>query len=99
MILRFPNIEYKQVYDLANELRENIACSIFLENKKIGKQIDYAVRENYDYVALLGEDEIKNNTVIIKNLKSREQTIVKRLELSNFFKNEKIRILEIEKED
>lgn len=50
-------------------------------------------------MALLGEDEIKNNTVIIKNLKSREQTIVKRLELSNFFKNEKIRILEIEKED
>lgn len=45
MLLRFPDVDYKQVYDLANELRENIACSIFLENKKIGKQIDYAVRK------------------------------------------------------
>lgn len=41
--------------------------------------------ENYDYVALLGVDEIKNNTVIIKDLKSRKQSVVKRSELSSFF--------------
>ncbi len=90
MVLNFPGVEYEQLFNLTNELRDYIPCSIFLDEKKVGKQIDYAVKEKYDYVAILGEDEINNDIVVIKNLKNREQTIVKRSEISKFFKDHNI---------
>jgi len=42
-------------------------------NDKLPKQIKYADKKGIPYVAILGDDELKNNTITIKNLKTGEQ--------------------------
>lgn len=59
MILNFPGVDYEKIYELAAELRTVIPVSTFLDDKKIGKQIEYAVRGQYDYIAILGEEKFK----------------------------------------
>jgi len=60
------NIEAQKV---AQAFREaGIATSVDLSSKKVGKKISLAVEQFIDYVLILGEDEIKNKTYIIKNL-------------------------------
>ena len=43
---------------------------------KIGKQLSYASQQNIPFVIIVGEDEVANNTVTIKNMKSGEQQTV-----------------------
>ena len=54
---------------LANNLRDlgyNVVLE--MENKKLRKSLDYANKERIPYVIILGENEIKNNTIIIKGM-------------------------------
>ena len=44
-----------------------------MNNKKLKAKFKYADRLKIPYLAIVGEDEIKNNTVSIKNLKTGEQ--------------------------
>ena len=63
---------------LTTELRNNgITCEFDLTNKKFVKQIEKASKMA-KYAIILGEDEISNNTVTIKNLDSGVQETVKR---------------------
>ena len=70
-------------YDLLNILRNNgINSEIFLEsNKKLSKQLEYANRKNLNLAIICGENEFKDNTVTIKNLKglkgSNQSTVLK----------------------
>ena len=85
LILNFPGVDYEKIYELAAELRTVIPVSTFLDDKKIGKQIEYAVRGQYDYIAILGEDEIKNDVVVIKNLNTRQEIKLNRSDVLNYF--------------
>lgn len=85
MVLNFPGINYDNLFLLVSELRTIMPASIFLEEKKIGKQIEYAIRNNYDYIAILGVDELKDSVVVIKNLKTREEIKVPRDKLCEYF--------------
>ena len=63
---------------LTTELRNNgITCEFDLTNKKFVKQIEKASKMA-KYAIILGEDEISNDTVTIKNLDSGVQETVKR---------------------
>jgi len=54
---------------LANDLRKlNIKIDIEMENKKLKKSLDYANKEKIKYVIILGEDEIKNNKINLKDM-------------------------------
>ena len=70
-------------YELLNILRNNgINSEIFLEsNKKLSKQLEYANRKNLNLAIICGENEFKDNTVTIKNLKglkgSNQSTVLK----------------------
>ena len=70
-------------YKLLNILRNNgINSEIFLEsNKKLSKQLEYANRKNLNLAIICGENEFKDNTVTIKNLKglkgSNQSTVLK----------------------
>ena len=70
-------------YELLNILRNNgINSEIFLEsNKKLSKQLEYANRKDLNLAIICGENEFKDNTVTIKNLKglkgSNQSTILK----------------------
>ncbi len=44
-----------------------------VEVMKIGKAIAHASKSKYEYIALLGENEIKNNSITIKDLSTGEQ--------------------------
>lgn len=58
---------------LVEELRAfGISCDFDMTNKKFGKQLEKAAKIA-DFAFILGEDEIKNNTISVKNLKTSEQ--------------------------
>ncbi len=64
--------------EIATELRkENINTEVYLENKKIKAKFKYADRLAIPYVIVIGEDEIANNTVTLKNMQTGEQETLK----------------------
>ena len=73
----------KNYYEIVDLLRENnINSEVFLNNKKnLGKQLDLANKRELDVAIICGENEFKDNTVTIKNLKGikgeNSQTIPK----------------------
>ena len=58
-------------YEILNFLRKNnISSEIFLESKKkLTKQLEYCNRRSLSVAIICGENEFKDNTVTIKNLK------------------------------
>lgn len=81
------------------ELRiQSLNCSLLLrsagvstelyldEDAKLEKQLKYADKKNIPYVIVIGPDEAKNNTVTVKNLKTREQKTLLLAQLPDLFK-------------
>ena len=63
--------------EVATKLRnEGINCQVYTDSGKIKKQFNYANRNNIPYVIVIGEDEIANNVVSLKNMESGEQVSV-----------------------
>lgn len=61
--------------ELATRLRENgVRVQLNCEKKKFKAKITYADKLCIPYVIFVGEDEIKNNTVALKELATGEQT-------------------------
>ena len=59
---------------LAARLRESgLRVLVYPDAEKIGKQIKYADSRGIPLVALLGENEIRDNTVTVKNLAAQTQ--------------------------
>jgi len=73
----------KNYYEIAELLRNNnINAEVFLNTKKnLGKQLDFANKSELPVAIICGENEFKDNTVTIKNLKGvkgeNNQTIPK----------------------
>ena len=66
---------------LTEEIRElGVTCEFDLTNKKFVKQLEKASKVAR-FAVILGDDEIKENSVTIKNLETSEQTKVKREEI------------------
>ena len=61
----------KNYYEIVDQLRDNgINAEIFLDSKKnLGKQLTYANKRDLSIAIICGENEFKENTVTIKNLK------------------------------
>ena len=82
LVTRFPEIPYGEYLKLAEELRtSDISVSVYTDDKKLAKQMKYAADEKYDFAIILGEDELKNNTVVLKDLSKGENIPVSRDEL------------------
>ena len=68
---------------VATELRNNnIPTEVFMQNKKIKNKFKYADKLQIPYVVVIGEDEIKNNTVSLKDMKTGEQKKISREKIS-----------------
>lgn len=68
---------YEKCAQIASTLRQNgLKVQVDFENKKIAKKFKYADKLNINYVIVIGEDEIKNNVVTIKNMITGEQNTV-----------------------
>ena len=86
LVTRFADVPYAEYVKLTEVLRNaGIAASLHLEAKKFGKQIEYAVKENYSHVVIMGGTELEAGEVKIKDLATREETAVKISELAEFF--------------
>ena len=81
---------YEMCADIAKKLRQNeINVEINVEEQKIGKKFKYANNINAKYVIIIGEDEIKNNLVTLKNMTSGEQITTSLEEVIEIIKKEK----------
>ena len=62
-----------------------ISCELYPEEVKLKKQFDYATRRGVRKVAIIGEQEMKNNQVTWKNLLTGEQQTVDMKDFLNMF--------------
>ena len=73
---------------LANELRAaGSRVLVYPEADKLGKQFKYASQTGARFVCVLGETELAENTVTLKNLQTGEQETVARGEVSGKIKS------------
>lgn len=82
-ILIIPMVEdLKEPIKLATKLRNaRINTEIYLNEKKIKAKFKYADKLEIPYVIVIGEDEIKENVVTIKNMKTGEEVKVSNNEI------------------
>ncbi|MBE6702056.1 MAG: histidine--tRNA ligase [Ruminococcaceae bacterium] len=86
LVTRFDDVPYEKYTALVDTLRgAGITAALYLGAKKFGKQIDYAVKDHYSHVIIMGGDELANGVVKIKNLMTREESTVSVAELATFF--------------
>ena len=86
LVTRFDDVPYEEYVALTNKLRDaEVTASVYLGSKKFGKQIDYAVKNNYSHVVIMGGSELAEKKVKIKDLITREEFTVNSDELLNFF--------------
>lgn len=72
-----------QAMKIAQDLRkEDIKVDMEMNDKKLKKSLNYANLENIPFVIIMGEEELKENKVILKNMKTGEQEKVKMEEVA-----------------
>lgn len=77
--------DYKYVYKVADILRRKNRVNICYLEKGLKQQMKYANRLNSKYTILIGEDELKNEEVTIKDMNDNKQEKVKILSLDKYF--------------
>ncbi|MDB4088068.1 histidine--tRNA ligase [Flavobacteriales bacterium] len=86
MFANFGKEESLKSFKWLKELRENdIPSEIYPSNAKLKKQMTYANNKNIPFVALVGENEMKSNTILVKNMETGDQNNYTIKELVNFF--------------
>lgn len=64
--------------------RNVVNCELYPDpNIKLDKQLKYADKKGIPYVVILGPEEVKNGTVVVKDMKNKKQSIIKIKELNN----------------
>jgi len=77
MVTVFDNETLSASLNAAEDIRKaGMRVVLYPEPDKLGKQFKYADRLDIPVAVILGPDELKNNQVAVKNLKSREQVSV-----------------------
>ncbi len=78
---------YKYIYDINNILRNyNVKTDICYLDKGFKQKMKYANKMNNKYIVIIGDDEVKNNTIILKNMISGEQLELNKDDLVNIDK-------------
>jgi histidyl-tRNA synthetase len=71
------NVDSTKLFKTANDLRkEGIFVEVDLNSRNLSKNIEFAQKKGYKFVGIVGENEIKSNTITIKNIGNGEQEIV-----------------------
>lgn len=89
MFVNFGSKEEAYCLPLLQKLRDNkINAEIFPESTKMKKQMAYANNKNIPYVILVGESEMDEGMITVKNMNLGEQSKMKFEELLNKIQNE-----------
>lgn len=79
------NLDYS--IDVVDSLRKlDIRSQIYTEKAKMKKKFQYADRINADYAVIIGESEMEENKVSLRNMKTGEQEIIDKEKLGDFLK-------------
>ena len=82
LVTVFGDEQMNSSLSIAAELRESgIKVNCYPEAAKLGKQFRFADRISVDFVIVLGPDEISNNQVTLKHLKTGDQKTISRSEV------------------
>jgi len=74
MVVHFSPDLLSTYLQIATELRQNgIPTQVYSDAKKIGAQMKYASQMGIPYAVIVGPDEMKKNTAIIRDLETRQQ--------------------------
>jgi len=85
LFANFGEKEVEKCLDLANDLRrKGVDCEIYPSASKLQKQMKYANDRGVKFTVLIGENELNNNTLVLKNMDSGEQVSIKFEDLVDF---------------
>jgi histidyl-tRNA synthetase len=88
LIANFGETESAYCLSLLARLRNSgIRAELYPDPVKLGKQISYADSRHIPFVALVGENEIKENKITVKNLSTGEQLSLTFDEIVGYLKN------------
>lgn len=77
IILPMSKAELNYAIEVSTFLRNNnVNCELFVDEIKFKNKMSYASKKNIQFAVIIGEDEIKNKVVSLKNLNTFEQTCV-----------------------
>ena len=69
--------DFSKSIEVATKLREKgINTQVYTDKTKIKNQFKYANKLNIPYVIIIGEDEVRDNTVSLKNMETGEQVVM-----------------------
>ena len=87
LLIAFMGVEYlMKQFQLADLIRQiGIPTEVFLEDKKILTQIQYAEKKKYRWIAFYASKEAARKEVSLKELQTREQKQVSLANLENYF--------------
>ena len=87
LVTRFPEVPLESYSAVVRSLREaGVRATLYLGNKKFGKQIDFAAKEHYSHVVIMGGDELSGGVAKVKNLATREEVTVALCALGDCFR-------------
>lgn len=88
MFVNFGEKEENYILPLITQLRgSGISSELYPEAAKMKKQLSYANNNRIPFVAMVGENEMKDNTITLKNMKSGEQKSVSLQEIKDIIKS------------
>ncbi len=74
LFVNFGEKETMHIMPIISKLRQqSIRCELYPDSAKMKKQMTYADSNHIPYVAIVGEDEIKEGKMVIKNMVTGEQ--------------------------
>lgn len=86
MLVHFGEAFEKRNMEVLQALRENnISCELYPDAVKFDKQLKYANRRGVAYVIMIGEDELNEGLVSVKNFSTGEQKKMSLNELVGMF--------------
>ncbi len=71
-----PNYLDKALQITSKLRKQGISTEIYIDNVKLNKQFKYAEEQGINYVVIVGEDEINQNKVTLKNIQTRDQEML-----------------------
>lgn len=82
LVTVFDETLKKESIALSKKLRDaGIATDLYTTTDKLEKQLKYADKKGIPYVIIIGEEEVKKGTVIVKSMKEKSQKEVSITEL------------------
>jgi histidyl-tRNA synthetase len=89
LIVNFGEQEEKYALRILDLLRSlGVSSELYPDSAKLKKQISYANSKKIPYLIMAGDDEIKNNSVTIKNMTTGDQKVLLLKDLEMFAVNE-----------